>query len=181
MSLQRFKETDEKETKIIDAVMPTLEPLGLDRDAFFDQAFLCFLLGDVLYDLERDPMSGVITRDVFRTSFFAIHELFTRPGTFDFYLQVFRAIWGDNVDVEFVVPDPGHLQINVEALDLVSFVIQGRIIEDGVYVYYDIIDHDGDVILGLSTQGIKTQNEVDALIHELAPNGIFVEAILTIA
>src|SRR5690606_40936008 len=102
--MQAFKETDEKEEKVVATAFPVLDLISNDRTDFFDGAYEAFPLGDVLFDLNRDPLAGVVTREIFRSSFFAIHQLFTRPGTFEFYLDVFRAVWGDGVEVEFSIP-----------------------------------------------------------------------------
>lgn len=178
--LQRFKPNDQTELDVIEAGMPILDILGGDRDTFFASAYSAFPLGDVLYDLDRDPLSGVITRDVYRQSFPAIHNLFTRPGTFEFYLEVFRSIWGENVEIEFEVPSPGVLNINVDALGSALFDLIAREIVDNQYVFNEIVDQEGDNIAAQDTTGIKTQSEIDALMEELSPEGIFVQTTLTI-
>lgn len=178
--MQRFKENDATELKVINTTLPILDVLSTDLNNFYTGAWTCFKLGEVLYDLNRDPMVGVITRDTYRTSFFAIHQLFTKPGTFEFYLEVFRAIWGSDVVVEFVVPDPGKLQINVQALDISLQDFLARKIVSGAYVFEEVVDHDGDNIAFQETQGIKNQTEMDALINEISPDGIFVTITLEI-
>ena len=182
--MQAFKETDEKEEKVVATAFPVLDLISNDRTDFFDGAYEAFPLGDVLFDLDRDPLVGVITRETFRSSFFAIHQLFTRPGTFEFYLDVFRAVWGDDVEVEFSIPQPGVLQINIHALDVQLNIAVARRIVNNSYVYDEIMlqggDYDGDTLAFQGTQGIKTQNETDALISELHPAGVFVQATLDI-
>lgn len=178
---QRFKENDENELIMINLALPTLAALGVARDDMEVGAFECFKLGGVLWDLGRDPMADVITRELFASSFFAIHQLFTRPGTYEFYLEVFRAVFGPDVDVEFVNPDPGVLEINIDAEDLTTFRLQARQIVDGEYVYYDLVTSDGgDFIMGQGTSGARTQAEIDALINEISPNGIFTTCTLVV-
>lgn len=180
IALQRFKENDETESKVIAVAMPTLNALGGERDDFFNGATTAFGLGEVLYDLDRDPMSGVISRDVFVKSFPAIHQLFTRPGTFEFYLEVFRSIWGNSVEIEFDVPSPGVLTINAVVLELDQFNLAAREIFNDLYEFNEIIDHENDNIVIRDTIGIKTASEIDALMNELAPEGIFVVTTLTV-
>lgn len=180
MSIQKFKDNDLIEAKVIEAFAPKFASLGSDRDDFYNGAFECFAFGDVLYVLKRSPMAGVITQEVFRRSFFAIHDLFTKPGTFEFYMQVFRAIWGENVDVEFTVPAPGILQININVLDVENFDFIAREIVNNSYVHSKILDHDGDNIEFQDTVGIKTQDEINALMHEFCPAGIYNETNLDI-
>lgn len=182
--MQAFKETDEKEEKVVATAFPVLDLISNNRTDFFDGAYEAFPLGDVLFDLDRDPLVGVVTREIFRSSFFAIHQLFTRPGTFEFYLDVFRAVWGDDVEVEFSIPQPGVLQINIQALDVQLNIAMARRIVNNSYVYDEIIlqggDYDGDNLAFQGTQGIKTQNETDTLMFELHPAGVFVQTTLDI-
>lgn len=177
---QRFKEHDETEAKVIAVATPLLDELSGYRDDFFDEAHISYALGGVLYDLDRDPMSGVIPRDVFTRSYPAIHQLFTRPGTFEFYLAVFRSIWGDTVEIEFDVPQPGVLTINATVLDLERFQLVAREIFDNAYVLNPIIDHDGDNLDVRDTSGLKSESEIGALMNELAPEGIIVYTTLSI-
>lgn len=180
MSIKPFKPNEELEQRVTNLVIPMLTSLGIDHDNFWNGANTCFLLGDVLYDLDRDPMAGVITRGIFRTSFFAIHNLFTAPGTFEFYLAVFRAIFGEDVVVEFEIPSPGVLLIDIDSLSTGTFNLLAREIVGGVYVYHELVTSDaGDFIMGQGTNGIKTQQEMDALINEISMAHIYTVCNLT--
>lgn len=180
IALQRFKENDEIETKMIATTMPSLNTLGTDRDTMFNEAFLAYPLGDVLYDLGRDPIVGIIPKAIYRTSFPEIHQMFTRPGTFEFYLDLFRAIYGDDVEIVFAVPEPGLLTINVEALDIYSFDFVAREVVEDEYEYNPIITQDDEFLQFLDTTGLKNQAEIDALLNELTPHGITVVTTLTL-
>jgi hypothetical protein len=179
-TLQKFKPNDPQEQKFIDCILPSLDLLGVQLDSFFDGANECFLLGDILFVLNRSPLADIITQDIFRESFTAIHEYFTRPGTFEFYLEIFRKIWGNAVEVEFIIPAPGKLQININALSIESANFLARRIVSNHYLYDEVMDHDGNNLCFQVTKGIKTQQETDALITELYPQGIWVQTTLTI-
>lgn len=178
--MQAFKETDEKEAKVAATFTPLLDLLSSDRDTMYDEAFSAYPLGDIFVALNNSPLARAIPADAFRKSFFAIFDLFTRPGTFEFYLTVFRAIFGEEVEVTFSVPAPGKLNINIESLNELLETFSARSIVDDAYIYDDVIDHDGDFIAFQGSQGIKTQAELDALMKELQPAGIFVTATLTL-
>lgn len=175
-----FKETDEKELKVDAAFSPLLELLSSDRSTMYDEVFEAYPLGDVFVALNNSPLARAIPPAAFRKAFFAIHELFTRPGTFEFYLSVFRAIFGEDVEVEFVVPAPGKLEINITSLNELLETFSARSIVDNTYIYDDVIDHSGNFIAFQGTQGIKTQQEIDVLMKELQPAGIFVTTELTV-
>jgi hypothetical protein len=178
--MQKFKPNDLEEQKFIDTLTPIFDGISSDLDDFYQGAYRCFLLGDVLYDTGRDPLVGVINRSLYRSSFFAIHELFTRPGTFEFYLDVLRAIFGQETEIEFVIPSPGVLEINVPAANYETFNILAREIIDGVYHYFPLVTSDGgEEILGQGFISIYTPQEINGLIKELAPNGIHTTVNLT--
>lgn len=180
ITLQPFKANDTNEAVMRDIALPTLEDLGNERDTFYNECWESYLLGDILYELIRDPMSGVITQDVYRQSFPAIHELFTAPGTFEFYLSVFRSIWGENVDVEFVVPGPGQLTINLDVLDFELGLFAARKIVDSGYIRDLVVTEDGDNIVFQGSKGIKTQKQANALIYEISMHGVYTIINLTL-
>ena len=172
--MQAFKENDTTEARVAATYIPTvLQTLGADRDTMFANCFICYLLGDVLYNLDRDPLVGVITQDVYRSSFPAIHDLFTRPGTFEFYLALFRKIFADDTDIQFTIPGPGQLTITIEAETIEDFNILVRQIVDDAYVNSTLVTSDAqDPILGQGVKGIKTQSQIDGLIAEISMYGI---------
>lgn len=177
---QFFKSNDELEQKVYSAFSPSTDAMGDELDDFYDSANETYPLGDALYILERDPMAGVILPETFRESFPEIHDQFTRPGVFEFYLNVLSKIWGETADIEFSVPAPGKLNINIEALTLELLTFSARKIEDNTYIFEDILTQSGDTLVFQGTQGIKDQREADALIREIAPQGIYTQVILEV-
>ncbi len=177
-TLKPFRANDVIEPKYVAAALPSLESLGGWLDIFFAECYDAAPLGDILYDLDRHPMAhGVLTPEIFRTSFWAINQIFTRPGTFEFYLTVFRAIWGDDVEVEFTV-SPGILGINISGIEGATANLIFREIVADVYVHSNWVDEDGDQLLAQVVVGTKNQTEVDALINEISPVGVLVTATL---
>lgn len=178
---QAFKPNDALEAKVTLALSSGFDVVGSELTEFYDNAYSCQQLGATLWDADADPMAGPVSRESFLLCFQAIHLLFTRPGTFEFYLGVFRAIWGEDVDVEFVVPAPGKLEIDIEALAVSEDLFMARSIVDNAYVYDEVVDDNGDNIVFQVPTGIQTQQEVDALMKELYPAGLWVETTLTIS
>jgi len=180
IALQRFKRNDETEEKILNAGVTILEELASHRQDFWNGAFTALPLGDVLYGLERDPLVGVILPETYRESYPAIHELFTRPSTFEFYLDVLKSVWGENATIEFVIPGPGRLDINIVALEVELQAFLARRIENNMYFFDEVETQDGETILFQGTLGIKTQREADALINEISAHGVITKINLTI-
>ena len=180
IAYEKFHANDTVEPKFIAVSAGLLATTDADRDDFYDGAYEAAPLGDVLFALQRDPIASVLSNGVYRTSFPAIHDLFTQPGTFEFYLSVFRAIYGEDADVTFTVPGPGRLTINANSVDVINFDLLARRVVDDDYVYEQILTlPEMDNLAVRDTQGLKTEDEIRALIYELAPTGIFTTVNLT--
>lgn len=178
--MQAFKENDPKELKVRSSFDPALSLISSNRSEFYEGAYTSYGLGQILFNLKNDPMARLVDLETFLESYPAFHELFTRPGTFEFYLQLFRSIWGDQVEVEFIIPAPGHLKINISALTSRLDSFGAREVSGNAYQYHEVSDHEGDILMFQTSQGIKTQEEVNRMIVELHPQGIFLEINLII-
>ncbi len=180
MELQAFKGNDTLEARVTAALIDMLEVVDGVRDQFFDNAYTAQPLGDVLA-ATGEPIASAIPLEVFRASFPEIHQLYTRPGTFEFYLELFRKIWGESVTVEFTVSAPGKLKIEIDALSIQLNLALARVIEENVYVNYEIVDEDGDNLIFQGTQGLQTLRQAQSIINELCPAGIWREVVLSIS
>lgn len=154
--------------------------LSFQKGLFFDGAYETYPLGDLLYDERRAPLANAIPRDIFRESFYTLFEQFQEAGSAESYLYVFRKIFGDEVEVEFVVPAPGKLTINIQALGFEISDFVARYIQDNAYVYDNIVDFDGNQIVFQTIKGFQSQAELEAMLFEMVPAGIFTEIHLTV-
>lgn len=178
--MQRFKQNDPIERKVTDCFSPMTELIENMRTEFFDGAYTSYGLGEAIFNIGADPMARSSSKETYLESYPAFHELFKKPGTFDFFLGVFRSVWGDDVEVEFSIPTPGHLVINIEALESRADNWTARSIVDNEYIYDNMVDHVGDNLMFQAVNGVKTQQEVDTMMAELSVQGIFTETTLTI-
>lgn len=172
-SVKLFKPNDERDFKF-NSIFDDLETsINADLDTFFGQCYASYLLGDILYENDLDPIAKVLKQDVYRTSFNAIHELFTRPGTFEFFLSVFRAMWGSDVDVAFTILQPAQLKIEIFGSTPTYNEILYREIVDNEYVYDEIVTEDDDSLTAQESTGPQTVDELLLIMTELGVNGIF--------
>lgn len=176
----QFFKGDEFEKKFYYSANPAIQALEIGKDDFFDGAYECYKLGEVLYDSNRAPLSNAIARAIFRESFATIFDSFVEAGSFESYLTVFRNIFGDDVDVTFTVPAPGKLQIDIVAAGLATYNFVTRRIAGDNYERDTMIDRDGDTILLRSIKGFETQYELEQMLFEMVPAGIYTEISLTI-
>ncbi len=179
VAFQPFKENDATEALMHQAFLEAVAATDVALDAFYSGADTCFALGDVLYETERSPLVDSIDQEAFRQIFSTLFAFFERPGSFEYYLTVFRAIWGDDVEVEFTVPSPGVLEINIEAATLTNYEFASRYIVNNEYFFEEVVTDGGENIAFRLLSGIRTQEQVDALMRELAPAGIYATATLT--
>lgn len=178
--MQYFKPNDEKEIKMVEAGSPPFDAKSAELDDFFEGCYSTFPLGDLLWESGRSPLSNAIVQSIFRQSFPEIFEAFTVAGSFESYLTVFSKIFGEDAEVTFTVPAPGKLEISIVAtgIELSPFIT--RYIEDNAYVFDNIVDEEGDNIVFQTIQGFQTQYELERMLFEMVPAGIYTEISLTI-
>lgn len=180
MPTPQFYKGDEEELKFYRSANPTITNIETDRDEFYEAAYSAFPLGDVLYDSNRAPLANAIPRAIFRESFASVFNSFLEAGSFETYLQVFRSIFGADVEVTFTVPAPGKLNIDIVATGLAIFNLIGRSIQDDNYVIDTIVDYDGNNVIGQSVKGFETEYELKQMLFEMVPSGIYTEITLTV-
>ena len=177
--VQYFK-GDDTEKKFDLAGKDQLDAIELQRNSFFDGAYTCFLLGELLYDSGRAPLANAIAREIFREAFATIFDAFVVAGSFESYLTVFRNIFGEDVDVTFTVPAPGKLQISIEATGVELNNFDVRRIVDNAYVLDDLVDYVGDTIVLQTIKGFTSQYELEQMLFEMVPAGVFTQITLTL-
>lgn len=177
--MQYFK-GDADEVKVTAAVLPITDGLSLQKDLFFEHAYEAAPLADVIYLDNRSPLARAMPQAIFRASFRQIFDAFQAAGSFESYLTVFRKIFGEDVDVQFTVPGPGMLEIDINAqgLEVSNFV--ARRIENNAYVFEPVVTQDGDQIVFRTVQGFQSQYELEQMLFELVPGGIYTEISLSI-
>jgi hypothetical protein len=212
--LPQFFKGDDIELKYYNAAVNAFIALSSARDDFFNGAFDAGPLGDILFTDMRGPLANAINQDVYRSSFNEIYNQFRYGGNFESYLDVFRKIFGPNVDVQFTVTAPGKLTIAIVAngFDLAQIELEGgtydgdtlitqtgsydiilkarkdidaetaevKFIIDDAYQYYDLVTQEGDILGFQTLKGFKSQYEVEQMLFELVPAGIFVTINLTL-
>ncbi len=179
--MTQFFKGDATELKYFDSAAPIVDLLGDQKTTFFDEAFECFVLGETLYDAGRAPLTNAIPRAVFRQSFAAIFDAFVSAGTFESYLTVFRAIFGEDVDVTFTVPAAGKLNIDIVASSEGLFDFIANSVVGSVFVEDEVVDESGDNIAFQTLQGLETEYEVEQMLFELVPAGIFTQISLSLS
>lgn len=178
---QKFKNADAIELKFYNSAAPQFDILSAERDDFFDGAYEAYPLGGVLWDLGATPLANAIDRTIFIESFPAIYDAFIAVGTPEAYLTVFRKIFGDDVVVEFTVPAPGKLNIAIEAQGLLLTNFISREIGDDAYILSNIVTQDGLYnIVFQSIKGFTSQYELEQMLYEMVPAGIFTTITLTL-
>lgn len=176
---QYFK-GDDTEIKMEACASPIIDATSIAKDEFLAAAYECQPLGELLYDNALAPLSNAIKRDIFITSFKQIFDAFLVAGTFESYLTVFKKIFGNDVIVTFTVPEAGKLNIDIDAQDFILYNMVERLIVDNAYVLSEIITQDGDNLAIQNLQGFETQYEIEQMLFELVPAGIYTQITLSI-
>lgn len=181
MDVQLFKPTDANEVKIDAVAEAVFSPTSLALDDMLAGAYNSspFLL--MLYDEGRMPYSARINREAFVAFIKEALSRFPVIGTFESYIFILKAVFGDLSEILFEVPVAGKLAIEVNAVSGLEFDFLGREYVDGAYEYFDIVtmgDEDTLTFRGLS--GIDTEYELALLFSEMMPGGIVPDITLNI-
>lgn len=178
--MPQFFKGDVEELKYYNSGNPEMTVLSGEKTDFFNDAYNCYILGEIIWDSGRSPLANAIPRDIFRTSFSALYDSFILAGSFESYLSVFRQVFGDDVTVVFTVPAPGKLEIDIEAegIELSAFI--ARRIVSNAYVYDQVVTQDGDRIVFQSVKGLESEYELNQMLYEMVPGGVFTDITLTI-
>lgn len=179
--MQLFK-GDATEQKFVDVSEVVGGGLELQKDLFFEDAYNCQDLGALLYDNDFAPLSNAIQRDIFKSSFQTIFDQFLEAGSAESYLTIFRKIFGDDADVTFTVPAPGKLQIAIEAEGIEESNFGLRRIVDNQYVVDELVDREmpGNNIVFQTIKGFTSQYELEQMLFEMVPAGIYTEISLSL-
>jgi hypothetical protein len=177
--MQYFK-GDDNEVKMAASATTILDQIEMQLDAFENGAYQCFELGDLLVESNRAPLSQAMLQSIFREAFSTIFGSFIVAGTFESYLTVFRNIFGEDVDVTFTVPAAGKLQIDVVAPGLIESDFVSRYIESNSYLYDTMVDDVDDTIIFQTVKGFESQYELEQMLFEMVPAGIYTEISLTV-
>lgn len=176
----KYFKGDPVEILFYEAFKTVVEDLQAEKDELYEEAYEAYSLGDAIYEAKKAPLTNAISQDVFRKFFNDLFVYFSLVGTAEAYLSVFRQIFGDTVDVLFTVPGPGKLNIDIEANDVELSNYIARTIIAGAYVYDEVIDQDGNNIAFQTVVGLQSESEVENMLFEMVPQGIFTEITLTL-
>ncbi len=176
----QFFKGDDVEQKVYSVGQPIMDILSSQKDAFYAGALTCASLGEIIYQDSRSPLSNAIDEDVFIQSFYIVFDAFVSGGSFESYLTVFRNIFGDDVAVTFTVPGPGQLNIDIEAtgVELTDFI--ARTLSGFTYTYDEVVTRDLDNISFRTVKGFITQYELEQMLFEMVPAGIYTEITLNV-
>lgn len=178
--MAQFFKGDDFEKKFYNSVVTPSSNLEIQLDLFFANCFTCFVLGDVLYDTGRAPLANAIPKEIFRESFSDVFDAFVVSGSLESYLTVFRKIFGQTVDVEFTIPSPGKLQIDITGTGFELSPFVARHIESNEYVFDNMITEDVDQIVFQTVKGFQSQYDLEQMLFEMVPDGIYTEINLSV-
>lgn len=181
MAFPQYFKGDSEELKFYNSASPMIDVLSQEHDDFFNESYACYVLGELLYDNNLSPLSNAIDRDIYRTSFESIIEAFVEVGTFEAYISVFEKIFGTGVSVTFTIPAAGKLEIDIIASDIELTDFVAREVGTDAYVFSEIQTQDEiDTLVFQSIQGFTSQYELEQMIFEMVPAGIYTEITLNL-
>lgn len=168
METEKFK-GDEVELKFEAAAQPAFDLTSAALDDFYAEGFDSTPWLLMLYDENRMPYSQRINKDAFVDFIKETLKRFPTIGTFDTYLFVLRAIFGLSSEINFTIPSPGILQIDLNASSSLEFDFVAK---NELGELDNIVDDLGNQIIFRGIAGIETEYELELLFSEIMPAGI---------
>jgi hypothetical protein len=175
---QKFK-GDADELKMEAAGQHAFDLTSDSLDEFFAG---CYTANDwllALYDNGRMPFTDRVPRDSFINFIKQAIPNFPVTGTFEAYIFILDAIFGEQTEVQFDVPSPGTLEMVVAAEASLDFDFLGREFLSGGFVEFTMQTKDGDDLKFTGISGIDSEPELNQLLSELIPAGILPDITLT--
>lgn len=165
---EKFK-GDVQELKFENAGKPAFDQTGVALDEFYAGGYDAspFLL--MLYDEKRVPFYDRIERKVFVDFYKEALKRYGFSGSFDSYIFVLKAIFGELSDIFFEIPNPGVLNIDISSASTLDFDFIARDVSGNIF---DMIDNEGNILTFRGIAGIETAYELELLFSEIMPCGI---------
>ncbi len=170
--MQYFK-GDQTELKVYSAGNKAFDSTNAALDDFYENAYdlTPFIL--MLYDEGRIPFSNRIPKEVFVEFIRIAYDRFPFFGSFDSLIFILREIFGAESEILLTVPDPGMLEIDINAItDQVFNFVARELSGSGGFTDSKMITDSGDYILFTGLPGIETEYELSLLFAEIIPYGI---------
>lgn len=171
---QYFK-GDANEIKMDTVGSEIMDISGHALDQFFDEGFLAadFLL--MLYDEGRMPFSDRIPREAFIAFLVECIANANFIGTYESYIFLIQSIFGADSIIFFEETDPGVLTMTVSASNSVTFEWVGREFNGVSYDSIEMVDDTGDRLAFSGFPGIDSEAELQQLLAEFIPAGIWAD------
>lgn len=141
---------------------------------FNDEIETSVTMGYFIYDNNLSDLVPFFSRDYFAQNFTAIIDAFKIAGTFESYLIIIRSALGADTEINFEVPTPSHLIINIEN-PTGLFTWGAYTNNETVDVIPDQTQYPDGLLTFQTSVAALTVSETTKLIELLTVNGIFVE------
>jgi hypothetical protein len=149
-------------------------------DEFFEGAFdnAVFLL--MLYDEGRMPFSDRIPREAFISFLIECIANVNFIGSYESYIFLITRIFGAGSSVFFEETAPGVLTLTASATNTIDYDFVVREVIDGEYVVSELVTELDEQLIFAGFPGIESEAELNQLLSEFVPAGIYPDITLII-
>lgn len=170
--MTQFVDKSEEELKFWRVFNTMLEQTKTDISEYYDTAYKCKTLGNILYDEKLMPIYKILPKKTFLKAYSAIVEAQKNFGSIDSYLKILYAIFGGNAEIVVSKEDPLHIKIVVTAYpqELFNWKVRNEA--------KHIITKDGKNIIFKQLLGGVTNRELMQILKSITKAGTFIEFVL---
>jgi hypothetical protein len=131
---------------------------------------------DIVIDNDRLPMAKFIQKDRLRVVFGKLLELWTTAGTSGAYIDFFRAVFGEGVNVFIAVPSPKVINLDISNFSLKTYMFltesqANKIITEQAFPEFG--DKQANILFQDIIQNVSS-NDMNAFLNTITPAGEYV-------
>lgn len=117
---------DEEERKFNAVFNNVVENTFNDLSLFFNYAYKSVELGNAIYETQKMPIYKILEKSLFKKAYSQILDGQKIAGSFEGYLKILKAIFGETAEINFTVLGKAKLKIDIVAESQELYVMKTR-------------------------------------------------------
>jgi hypothetical protein len=131
---------------------------------------------DIIIDNDRMPIAKFISKDRLRVVFGKLLDIWTSAGTSGSYVDFFKAVFGEGVNVFISVPSPKVINLDISNFNLRTYLFMTENQKDKIITeqtFPEFNDKRANILFQDIIQNVSS-NDMNAFLNTITPAGDYV-------